>query len=223
MKDIFRIDWLPHRWLHKTSMLEPVVRGIYIQIVCLIYCNEGAIENNPKWISGVCNCSPRLVKSAIDTLVSGDWLEFQGDKLTQKRAERVLSETRTRIEHSSNGGRTKAENQRKNNINKEIVSSGVENSLRANNNNNNNNNIDYSLFYPPEKAKEIYMEGKVIKLNYQDYYRWWKEIIPQIANEDDFYEILNERDDWLDKQPIAAQKKWFMTTPRDLANKAKGI
>jgi len=122
--NIFRIDFYPKDWLIDTSRLPPDIRGNFIQIVCLIYAQGGAIENDNKWIAGVCGCSSRLVKSHVDYLVENNFLILQKNgKLSQKRAENELKTKRTHLERSSNGGRTSSENKRQSNKNSDLASS----------------------------------------------------------------------------------------------------
>lgn len=110
MDRLFRIDFYPQDWLIDTARLTPEERGIYIQIVCLIYANRGPIENNPQWIAGVSGCSTRLVKTIIERLEQKLFIQFSGEKIGQKRAENELRTKREHLELSSKGGRKTSEN-----------------------------------------------------------------------------------------------------------------
>ncbi|HEX3747613.1 MAG TPA: DUF1376 domain-containing protein [Bryobacteraceae bacterium] len=110
MSKIFRFDCYPHDWLLDTSRLTPEDRGIYVQIVMLIYARGGHIDNDPKWISGSCNCSSRLVSASISRLVEMDFIQLSAGKITQKRVQRELNTKRAQIESGANGGRKTAEN-----------------------------------------------------------------------------------------------------------------
>ena len=109
MSKIFRFDCYPHDWLLDTSRLKPEDRGIYVQIVMLIYARGGQIDNDPKWISGSCNCSTRLVAASISRLVQMDFIQLSDGKLTQRRAQRELNAKRAQIESGASGGRKVAE------------------------------------------------------------------------------------------------------------------
>lgn len=122
MDRLFRINFYPQDWLIDTAQLTPEQRGIFIQIVCLIYANRGPIKNDPSWISRVSNCSTRLATSLIGQLVALDFLQVQGDFITQKRAEHELNAKRTHLEDSANGGRTSAEKRAQSKENNNIAS-----------------------------------------------------------------------------------------------------
>lgn len=86
-----------------------------------------------------------------------------------------------------------------------------------------NTDSEPSDLYSQDQANEIYMEGKVIRLTYKAYYKWWKSILPMIENEDDFYAILHERDDWLSMQAENSKRTWYISTSAYLKNKAKEL
>jgi uncharacterized protein YdaU (DUF1376 family) len=109
MDRLFRIDFYPQEWLTQTGNLTPVERGVFIQIVALIYANRGPIENDPAWVGRVSNCSARLARSVIEALASKGSIHIDGLKITQRRCERELNMKRTHIELSSKGGRKSAE------------------------------------------------------------------------------------------------------------------
>lgn len=98
-------------------------RGIYIQIVALIYAHGGEIENDPAWIGRLANCSSRLARSLINQLIELDKLQLQGSKITQRRCELELNKKRTHLEECANGGRKSAELRRENRKIKDLVSS----------------------------------------------------------------------------------------------------
>jgi uncharacterized protein YdaU (DUF1376 family) len=123
MSKIFRFDCYPHDWLLDTSRLTPEDRGIYVQIVMLIYARGGQIDNDPRWISGSCNCSSRLVAASISRLVQLDFIQLSNGKISQKRAERELKTKRTQIEKGANGGQKSAEKKPESIENKDIPQS----------------------------------------------------------------------------------------------------
>lgn len=121
MDRLFRVDFYPQEWIIDTAMLTPDERGIYIQIVMMIYSNRGPIPFDEKHLANICNCSKRMVRSIIKILHEKGFIQFSGEKITQKRAEYELNLKRTHLELSSKGGRTKAENDSKNNKNKPLA------------------------------------------------------------------------------------------------------
>jgi Protein of unknown function (DUF1376) len=86
MDRLFRIDFYPQDWLIQTNNMTPVQRGIFIQIVAMIYGNRGAIENDPAWIGRASNCSARLTRAVIQQLIDKGELQHQGSKITKDAA-----------------------------------------------------------------------------------------------------------------------------------------
>ena len=113
MDRLFRIDFYPQDWIIDTGRLTLEERGLYIQIVSLIYANRGAIENDAAWIAGVSGCSVRKAKSIISQLEARGVIQISGSKITQKRAENELKSKREHLEVSSKGGRKSAETRAK--------------------------------------------------------------------------------------------------------------
>jgi uncharacterized protein YdaU (DUF1376 family) len=120
MSKIFRFDCYPHDWLLDTSRLTPEDRGIYVQIVMLIYARGGQIDNDPKWISGWCNCSSRLVAASISRLVHMDIIQISDGIITQRRVGRESKVKRAQIESGVNGGRKASEKKPESGENKDI-------------------------------------------------------------------------------------------------------
>lgn len=121
---VFRIDFYPTEWLVHTAHMTPEERGIFITIVALIYSNRGRIESDFSHIANLSNCSKRLARAIVDKLVHKDDLQIDSTgKIGQKRAESELNKKRIHLENSANGGRTKAENERRTNENNNLVSS----------------------------------------------------------------------------------------------------
>lgn len=123
MQRLFRIDFYPADWLIDTAILTNEERGFYINVISLIYSKRGAIDNNPKWLGGVCNCSARMARTIISSLAEKSFIQLSGSKITQKRAESELNKKRTSLEHSANGGRTKNEKRSETKQNNNLPSS----------------------------------------------------------------------------------------------------
>jgi len=124
MDRLFRIDFYPSEWLVQTGKMTVEQRGIFIQIVAMIYANRGPIENDPAWIGRAAGCSSRLARALIAQLLAAGSLQIKGSKITQKRCERELNMKRTHLESSAKGGRNKAEYERESNNNNTLASSG---------------------------------------------------------------------------------------------------
>ncbi len=127
MDRLFRIDFYPQDWLIDTARLTPEERGIYIQIVMMIYANRGPIPNDEKHLANLCGCSTRLVRSIVNALAGKGFVQLSDGKIGQKRAENELNLKRTHLERSSNGGRTSAENKRESKKNSNLDDTGQQN------------------------------------------------------------------------------------------------
>lgn len=113
MTNIYCIDFYPKDWLAKTAQLDPDERGIYIQIVMLIYAHGGPILNDAAWISRSCGCSSRLVRSIVDRLAAMGKIDIIEGMIYNNRAEAELAVKRKRVGVSSNAGTVSAENRAK--------------------------------------------------------------------------------------------------------------
>lgn len=111
---LFRIDFYPQDWIIDTMRMENIDRGIFIQIICLIYSNRGPVLNDPKWIAGVSNVSVAVAKNSIKRMVLGGFLQETEGKLTQKRTENELKLKQNHLEISAKGGRNGGGSNKKN-------------------------------------------------------------------------------------------------------------
>jgi uncharacterized protein YdaU (DUF1376 family) len=125
MDRLFRIDFYPSEWLVQTGKMTLMQRGIFVQVISMIYANRGPIENDAAWIGRASNCSSRMARSIIKQLVDSDALQISGGKLTQRRCERELDAKRIHLEHSAKGGRTSAENKALSNNNNGLTSTPI--------------------------------------------------------------------------------------------------
>jgi uncharacterized protein YdaU (DUF1376 family) len=115
MDRLFRIDFYPQDWLIDTARLDPLDRGIFIQIIMLIYANRGPIVNDAGWIAGVSGTSKTVVKNSLNRLFSSGFLQENEGKITQKRTENELKSKANHLENSSKGGRKGGGHNKKNN------------------------------------------------------------------------------------------------------------
>ncbi len=111
-KRIFCIDFYPHEWVAETARLTLEERGLFIQVVSLIYCNRGPIANDAGWIGGVSGCSSRLANRIIHSLVDKGFLQVTSSgQITQKRAENELKTKRKWLEKGPKVSRKPLENE----------------------------------------------------------------------------------------------------------------
>lgn len=78
--------------------------AVYSIVLDLIYEHGGSINNDPKWIAGwFSDMGSAAVRATVSELVALKKLEFDGDKLTQRRAR---NEAKTRQKLRENRGKT---------------------------------------------------------------------------------------------------------------------
>lgn len=78
--------------------------AVYTIVLDLIYEHGGSINNDPKWIAGwFSDMGSAAVRATISELVNLGKLEFEGEKLTQRRAK---NEAKTRQKLRENRGKT---------------------------------------------------------------------------------------------------------------------
>lgn len=103
LSKIFKIDFYPHDWLLDTAIMTPIERGIYIQIVMLIYAKGGPIEKNPRWLAGNCGCDVRQLNPVLERLIQSGSINEVSGKLSQSRCEVELKSKRSYLEKRTCG------------------------------------------------------------------------------------------------------------------------
>lgn len=86
--------WYPSKWLAGTLTLTNEQRGVYIQIINVIY-DRGECPADEDYLMRLCSCHRRVLRRVIGELIEAGKIERAGDKLEQKRAklERNFAET----------------------------------------------------------------------------------------------------------------------------------
>lgn len=97
-------------WLEGTRALEPELRGIYIDLLCLMSERDGPVPDNDGWIAHQLHISKRRWRSARDRLVSTG-------KLSATPAGLINSRAAVELEKRANRRRVNAENGAKNHPN----------------------------------------------------------------------------------------------------------
>ena len=117
MSNIFHVDFYAKEWLLDTQILTLEERGVFIQVVAAIYDRQKPIPHNEKWLSNLCGCSVRKVRSILGSLVEQDFIQIVDGFIHQKRAEKELEKARKRSENASKNARKLNEKTLKNNQN----------------------------------------------------------------------------------------------------------
>lgn len=103
----------PRDFIEGTIGMPLELKGAYRVLLDLIYMQDGALPDDPHYISGQLGCSVRKWKTIRQSLVAAKKIEEQNGFISQKRARRELEITRKYQE-------TQAENRRGSNKNKDL-------------------------------------------------------------------------------------------------------
>jgi uncharacterized protein YdaU (DUF1376 family) len=139
---IFRIPWFPNQAYLDFSRLDPHEIGVLMQIINLIYMNQGPIENDPKWISrSFINFGTAKTRNCIEKLIDigALFINYEG-KISQKMSEKQLKNVQNSREFYSEMGSKGAESRKRNQQNQEFnfsppkapveASNSISNSIR---------------------------------------------------------------------------------------------
>ncbi|MBS0233470.1 MAG: YdaU family protein [Proteobacteria bacterium] len=123
-------------WLDGTRDLDPEIRGIYVDVLCLIYDRDGPLPEDDGWMAHQLHVSRRKWRAAREILVACGKLVISPSGLTNKRAEFELENRaerrRINAENGSKKSRTNAENSKnESDINKTSERIGEQNLLYA--------------------------------------------------------------------------------------------
>tara|TARA_B100000686_G_C16711091_1_gene929167 strand:- start:424 stop:1218 length:795 start_codon:yes stop_codon:yes gene_type:complete len=107
MSEIFHVDFYAKDWLLDTQMLTLEERGVFITIVSSIYHRGEAILDDNKWLSNLCNCSVRKLKSIKNDLLAKGFISVKDGKIHQKRAEKEIENAQKRRKTAQENGAKK--------------------------------------------------------------------------------------------------------------------
>lgn len=97
------LEWYkrePNAYLRDVQGLTEREHAVYSVVLDLIYSHGGAINNDPKWISGwFSNIGSAAVRNTIQSLSEKKYLVIDGQNITQKRA-------KTEAKRKENSGKT---------------------------------------------------------------------------------------------------------------------
>ena len=102
----FRVDWYPADALIDLSELNSEQRGVYIQLINLIYVRNRSLENDPKYICKHCSMGPKRCRTIIKQLLEkGKIFLTEDQKIMQKRCEKELNNINERRKKRSENGK----------------------------------------------------------------------------------------------------------------------
>lgn len=206
-------------FIHGTMNLSLEEKGAYSLCLDLIYDRGGAIPDDARWLSGICNVSIRKWGALRQRLLDLGKLTLSDGRLSNARAELeiVSSELSSRklSESGAKGGRKRAENEANAKENNHLDEAGLkhiredkirEEKIRE------EKKEDGGADAPGSK---YFFEGSMIRLIQTHFDRWAKayHTIRDLNAE------LISLDAWWQEQPEEKRKKWFHATARMLNRK----
>lgn len=100
-----KIDWRPADWLRDTAGLKADVKGVYIDILSLIYSDGRAIDKDDIRLFSMLGNNKTVIQRCIDELILRNFINEIDGKLTNFRAENELKVVEKRIESSVENGK----------------------------------------------------------------------------------------------------------------------
>ena len=109
MTNIFHVDFYPKDFMLDTQRQTNEQRGAYIQIISAMMAHNGAIDDDNKWLSNLCNCSVRKFDTLKKELVKGEFISISDGKIYQKRALEEVEKAQKRSEKATKNARKRHE------------------------------------------------------------------------------------------------------------------
>lgn len=216
----------PDDFIAGTTELSAHDAGVYIKLLARMYARDGFVKNDPEALSRLCGTRPMRFKKALETLIESGKIIEDGSTLTNKRVQKEVQVVATIVTSASENAKKRWDKEKKGKTNK--------NKARPK-----NPHKDRTLFadtdgmharrnpepdkkYPSDikkdagaKAGEYAFDGRVIRLDRDDFDRWKKSFahIPDLTGE------LQRHDDYLAGLEPGKLGNWFARTSAFLANR----
>lgn len=110
MAKVWKVDFYPQDWLIATTSMNPAQRGVYVQIVALIFAHGGPIPHDPSWIASMSGCSTRMAEKIIKELAEIPKIQIADGKISQRRAMLEVNAKIKRLEKPSKVSRESVDN-----------------------------------------------------------------------------------------------------------------
>lgn len=161
--DIFRIDWYPQKSFISFSRLNAEQIGVLMQIINLIYIRNGPIDNDERFIGKNCNIRKGKARRIINELLELEEIYLtESGKISHKRCDIALSDTRNRIEEYSKNGKKGAKTRWGTQENQEVENGKALSSDMASTNNDTNKNIKT----PTKSSSGIYQHKRAYDIDH---------------------------------------------------------
>jgi uncharacterized protein YdaU (DUF1376 family) len=108
------IDLCVRRWIDGTRCLSNEQRGVYIDLVCLMYDLGGPIDENHRWLAGACALSTRkfarILQSLVDLKKIRRFSDGNRQLIIANRVEIELKRANDRVETARKNGKLRGRN-----------------------------------------------------------------------------------------------------------------
>tara|TARA_Y100001970_G_scaffold96273_1_gene121252 strand:+ start:2526 stop:3209 length:684 start_codon:yes stop_codon:yes gene_type:complete len=195
--DMAKIDaWMPvyiGDLLKDTQDLSAAEFGAYHYLMYHYWCKKGDVDNNMATLRRVCKCSPKVLERILQ------FFEQKNKKIYHKRLSEELEKAERQYNQKSEAGKASAAKRASTAVEKPLPSRCQPSQSQS------------------QSSNYIY-EGKVIKLNKNDYEEWktlYKNLEP-------FDEYLNQIDAVMFAEN-PDQKKWFVPAMQKLFYQNKNV
>jgi len=101
-----RFDFYPDDWMNGTSRLTLEEEAAYLRVCLMIYSRGGPIDDDDRWIAGVCRVSLRKWRSLKSGLLEKDKINVGDGLIRQHRCDFELEKAAKRArKHAENGAK----------------------------------------------------------------------------------------------------------------------
>lgn len=91
-----RFDFYPDDWMNGTSRLTLEEEAAYLRVCLLMYSRGGPIEDDDRWIAGVCRVSLRKWRSLKSGLLEKEKIKIEDGMIRQHRCEFEIERAKVR-------------------------------------------------------------------------------------------------------------------------------
>lgn len=207
----------PDDWLAGTTDLSTEETGAYWNLICFYMLKDGQVPDDDRLLSRITKLSMRRWRTVKTRLIDGGHIEVRDGFLWQRKCEERLEKDGSFAKKQGEKAKKRWAKERANALenNKTIDATGDATPAPAPSPSPNDYSSSRQGLGDSSQPSQYAFAGAVIRLTHGDFARWQRSFcnIPNIMA------LLEARDTWLSGQPDAERKKWFVTTPRYLANK----
>jgi uncharacterized protein YdaU (DUF1376 family) len=107
-----RVDFYPDDWMNGTSRLTLEEEAAYLRVCLMIYSRGGPIEDDDRWVAGMCRVSLRKWRTLKSGLLDNEKITIANGMIGQHRCEfeleKAVKRSRKHAENGAKGGEVTA-------------------------------------------------------------------------------------------------------------------